>query len=57
MYEERNGVNHHGHPPPSGTLVQKLSDSRTLEGVIVSLEDVHVFADPLLDESCGEGGS
>jgi len=25
--------------------------------VIVSLEDVNVFADPLLDESCGEGGS
>jgi hypothetical protein len=57
VYEGRHSVDHNGHIPPLGTLVQKLPNPRTLKGVIVSLEDVHVVADPLLDKSRCEGGS
>ena len=34
--------------------MQVLPESRTLQGVAVPLEDMHVIANPLLDEGCKE---
>jgi len=43
-----------GHVPSFASFVQVLSKSCTFQGVAVSLKDVHVITNPLLDEDCKE---
>ena len=57
MDERRDSVDHHRHVPLFRTFIEELSHPCTLEGMVVPLENVHVVADPLLDDRCGEGGS
>ena len=42
-------------PHSLGTLEEKLPKSRSLQWVIVLLEDLHVGPNPLLNKNCKEG--
>ena len=54
MEKTRHSFRHHGHVPPFTAFIQVLPKPGTLQGVAVSLEDVHVVPNPLLDKYCEE---
>ena len=55
VQETRNCLCDNKHTPSFQSVVQVLSNSCTLQRVTVPLEDVHIIADPLLNEDCEEG--
>ena len=55
MQETRNQPRNKMHFPLFQSVVQVLTNSCTLQRVVVSLEDVHVITNPLLNEECEEG--
>ena len=61
MQESRYRLCCNRHVPSIRSFIYVLSDPGTLQRVAVSLEDVHVIADPLLDkyreERCGKAES
>ena len=58
VQETRNSLCHNGHVPAFRSVMQVLPKPGTLQRVAVPLEDMHVIANPLLDEGgkecCGE---
>ena len=50
MKESRYCLSNHGHAPSLQTFIQILSYPGALQRVTVSLEDMHIISDPLLDE-------
>ena len=50
MKKSRDRLRHLGHLPSFASFVQVLAKSRTLQGIAVPFEDVHIIANPLLDE-------
>src|SRR5579863_8107421 len=54
MKETRYCLGKNGHVPSLRTLIQVLSNPGTLQRVTVSLEDMHIISDPLLDKNSKE---
>ncbi len=54
MEEAGYSLRNHRHVPSFASFVYVLSESGTLQGVAVLLEDMHVIANPLLDKDCKE---
>ena len=54
MKKTRYSLCNNRHVPSLATFVQILTDPCALQGVTVSLEDMHVIPNPLLDKSSKE---
>jgi len=54
--ETRYCLGHNRHVPSLATFIQVLSNSGALQRVVVSLKDVHIIPNPLLDEGRKECG-
>ena len=50
MMKTRQSFRYNRHVPLFTAIMQVLSKPRTLQGVTVTLEDVHVIRDPLSDK-------
>ena len=50
MKKSRDSLGHHPHVPAIASFVQVLSKSSTLQRVAILLEDMHIIANPLLNE-------
>ena len=54
MKETRHCLCDDGHVPSLAAFVQVLPNPSTLQRVAISLEDMHVISNPLLDKGCEE---
>ena len=50
MKKSRDSLGHHQHVPSFASVVQVLSKSSALQRIAVPLEDMHIIANPLLNE-------
>jgi hypothetical protein len=48
--KSRNSLGDHWHVPSFASFIQVLSKSRTLQRIAIPLEDMHIIANPLLNE-------
>ena len=56
MKKSRDGLRHHRHVPSIASFIQILSESSTLLRIAIPLKDMHVIANPLLNEDRKERG-
>jgi hypothetical protein len=54
MQKSRDNLGHPRHVPSFPSFIQVLPKSGILQRIAVPLEDVHILADPLLNEDCQE---